>query len=76
MEPMAAWFDGPQRHGAPSSVLLVSQASAASQQMSYEISGKEGQGRKGELGSPAELLEVTVHLEAIRIIAGRDKKLG
>lgn len=31
---------------------------------------------KGELGSSAELLEASVHLEGIRIIAGCDKKLG
>lgn len=72
---MAARFDGPQRHGVPSSILLVSQASAVSQQMSSEICGKEGQGRKGELGSPEELLEVAVHVEGIRIIAGCDEKL-
>lgn len=47
-----------------------------SQQTSYGMSGKEGRGGRGELGSPAELLEVTARLEGIRIIAGCDEKLG
>lgn len=70
MELMAACFEGQQRHGAPSSVLLVSL------QISHEVSGKEDHGIKGGLGSSAELLEVSVCLEGIRKIAGWDKKLG
>lgn len=50
-----------------------------SQQMFFEIMEKECQGlngRKEELDSPAEYLEVNLHFEGFRVITGCDEKVG